>query len=327
MQLNYHCRSTPLLRQALQRLQILTEVAKLLPLSPAVAIDYQRRSFLKSSLFSARIEGNTLRPEDLETIFSHPKTRAKLEIIHLYRAMRYLYSGSCPKQLSQNLILKLHCLTMRNLTAGAGHWRREMGAIFNEAGVAVYLSPPPEELPLLLPGLIRETNRSTDSGPVKAAKFHFVFEKIHPFLDGNGRVGRLLANYLLKQSGFDFNGTINLEEYLEKNRQLYYDLLADNSKDITQFVEFFVNGLVGQAEKIIASIKSLPAVKPEDGLLPRRREILAIIKDHNQVSFDFLSRRFLAVPGRTLHYDLTQLTKAGFVKKIGITRGAAYSSA
>ena len=106
-----------------------------------------------------------------------------------------------------------------------------------------------------------------------------------------------------------------LEEYLANNREIYYDLLADNSKDITLFVEFFVQGLVIQAEKIITAAKNT-STSSADNLLPRRREILAIIQDHQTITFDFLKRRFLSLPARTLHYDLTQLIKSGFIKKL-----------
>ncbi|MEK7622620.1 MAG: Fic family protein [Patescibacteria group bacterium] len=324
MKLNYYFHSTPSLQKSEQRLSVLSETTKLLPNLSIFAVNWQRQSLLKSSLFSARIEGNNLQPQNLTEVFSSPKSKAKQEIINLYRAMRWLYSGHCPKRLSQNLILKLHQITMQNLISPAGQWRREMGAIFNQAGMAVYLSPPPDEIIQLMADLIKQINQSPISGPVKAAQFHFIFEKIHPFLDGNGRVGRLISNFLLKQSGFDFNGALILEEYLANNREIYYDLLADNSKDITLFVEFFVQGLVIQAEKIITAAKNT-STSSADNLLPRRREILAIIQDHQTITFDFLKRRFLSLPARTLHYDLTQLIKSGFIKKIGITRGAIYS--
>jgi len=64
----------------------------------------------------------------------------------------------------------------------------------------------------------------------------------------------------------------------------------------------------------------------EDFLLPRRREILEIIKDHPYCSFDFISRRFLNVNPKTLHYDLKQLQEKGFLIKAGKTRGAKYKA-
>jgi len=64
---------------------------------------------------------------------------------------------------------------------------------------------------------------------------------------------------------------------------------------------------------------------PAEQLLPRRQEILAIIKDHHLVSFDFIARRFASVPKSSLHYDLKYLLNRGFVQKLGKTRGVLYA--
>jgi len=117
-----------------------------------------------------------------------------------------------------------------------------------------------------------------------------------------------------------------LEEYLEKNRESYYELLAINKKDITAFVEFFLEAVAEQAEKTITGLKDIDQERVEDSLLPRRREILEIIKDHEIVSFDFIKRRFSKVAQSTLHYDLRKLIQGGFVKKLGSTRGVRYSA-
>jgi len=73
--------------------------------------------------------------------------------------------------------------------------------------------------------------------------------------------------------------------------------------------------------------RAIGLLKPEDLLLPRRREILEIIRDHKIITLDFLKRRFQNVTDRTLRYDLKQLEKEGLIKKLGITRGAHYAEA
>lgn len=61
-------------------------------------------------------------------------------------------------------------------------------------------------------------------------------------------------------------------------------------------------------------------------LLPRRREIIEIIRDHEMVSFDFIRRRFMAISKETIHYDLQQLIKIGLIRKLGKTRGVRYQA-
>ena len=65
-------------------------------------------------------------------------------------------------------------------------------------------------------------------------------------------------------------------------------------------------------------------MKDERTLLPRRYEILQVIKEHKQVSFDFIKRRFMAVSSRLLRYDLKKLQDAGFIIKRGVTKGCLY---
>ncbi len=71
----------------------------------------------------------------------------------------------------------------------------------------------------------------------------------------------------------------------------------------------------------------MPTTTPNPNtLLLRRREIYNIIQNHKLVSFDYIKRNFIGTSERTLHYDLQQLTKKGFIRKLGVTRGALYTS-
>lgn len=328
MDLNYSYRKNPRIEKCLRRIEILREVAELLPRLPHVEDNLRRRSLLKSSLFSARIEGNRLQLKDVRYTEKniHSKDLAQMEIFNILAALRWLYSERIPKKLTLSLIFKLHKSVMRGISAESGHFRKEPSAIFNQAGVAIYFTPPPSQIFSLTQKFMSVTNFSNEPGPIQAAICHFTFEKIHPFLDGNGRVGRLLSTFILKSTGFSFRWLVCLEEYYENKRELYYDFLANQKKDITPFVQFFLEGLSLQAEKAIEDIKITKTELPEDRLLPRRGEILAIIRDHRIVSFDFIRRRFAKIPESTLHYDIRKLIEAGFIKKLGSTRGVCYTA-
>ena len=321
MKLNYTFHKTSKIKQLLSEIKILKTSIDIIPQFVSFQKNLQRQSLLKSSVFSARIEGNQIHPDT----YSSAKGLEKMEIENIYKALRWLYSKKSPKKLTANLLLKLHQLVLYKLSSAAGKIRVQASAIFNQAGVAIYLAPPPEEVDNLVSQFIKKTNQSQDPAPVKAAISHFAFEKIHPFMDGNGRVGRLLSTFILKQSGYDFHGLVSLEEYLDDNRQEYYDLLNLNKKDVTSFVEFFLTGIKKQAIKSINQLKKSSSLKQSSNLTPRRQEILNIIKDHQIISFDFIKRRFISIPNSTLHYDLSQLTKKNLIKKLGSTRGALYS--
>lgn len=84
--------------------------------------------------------------------------------------------------------------------------------------------------------------------------------------------------------------------------------------------------LIAQIEKKRKLIENFSQKESiiEESLLPRRREILEIIRDHGMVSSDFISRRFLKVSPRMIRYDLKKLEEQGFIIKLGTTRGAMY---
>jgi len=328
MNLDFSCRETRQVEKYLRRIAVAKEVINVLPKLAHTEENLRRKSLLKSAVFSARIEGNKLTLSAIR--FSQgkkePQDTAKREIFNILSTLHWLDSKSGPKALSKNLILTVHKKIMNGLVAEAGYLRKEASAIFNQAGVAIYLPAPPNEVPILIKKIIDKTNRSKEAPPVKAALFHFAFEKIHPFLDGNGRVGRILSSFILKRGGYGFRGLVSFEEFIEENRQTYYDLLSLNKKDITPFIVFFLESLAIQAERAIKDLTNKKEEQPEDSLLPRRREILEIIQDHKMVSFDFIKRRFLKIPDSTLHYDLKRLLEKGFVRKIGSTRGVLYQA-
>jgi hypothetical protein len=99
--------------------------------------------------------------------------------------------------------------------------------------------------------------------------------------------------------------------------------LLDQS-DATEFITFFLEVLLEEIERLKKQLETLQHPPKEAFLLPRRQEILQIIKEHTIISFDQIQRRFLKIPGRTLRYDLQQLIKIGSIQKRGTTRGVMY---
>jgi len=305
----------------LYQLEALRLAFELIKPSVAVEENIRRESILKSALYSAKIEGNRLSYESVISGLDN-KTREKLEVFNLLRAYKFIYSIRSPKKLSLQLIKTLHKLTMNNLNVSAGKFRQEAGAIFNQAGVAVYLAPPHDEIKERLKKLIVQTGNAKKPVAIKAFKFHFGFEKIHPFADGNGRVGRLLTAWIMNQGGYGFNGLVGIEEMIENQKSEYYQTLNE-IKNSQPLIEFLLKLYLDQGKKILSRLSQTEIKEPL--VLPlRRQEIINIIKDHPHCSFDFLRRRFLAVNPKTLHYDLKKLQEQKLVVKVGKTRGVVY---
>jgi Fic family protein len=282
----------------------------------------QRQSLLKSSLFSAKIEGNTLDIKDLRySPKLNPDYKQRLEVENILLAFSFITKNQ-HKEIDIDYILGLHAIVMKGLRDDLGRIRKEVSAIFNQSGFPVYIPPPPSELPDLLKKLTSYVNEITNENVlIKGSLLHISFEKIHPFLDGNGRVGRLLFQAIIARRGYSFNRLLSIEELLNNRKEEYYAYLDKN--DATSFIEFMLEIINDQAQKILDEIGSKKQA-PDDLLLPRRKEILDVIRDHGIMSLDSIRRRFLKVSSRMIRYDLKKLEEQGFIIKLGTTRGAMY---
>jgi len=305
----------------LGKIETTRQYLKSLHVSSKINKKIQRVSLLKSSLFSAKIEGNPLSLNDLN---GSPDKRNRMEVDNILKAISYVEKSRF-NTLDKESIKILHKKAMNNIHSEAGIFRHEMSAIFNQAGVAICICPPPKQIGELLSELLKYINSKEETFPlVKAFIAHLLFEKIHPFLDGNGRVGRLMINLICKKDHYQFYPNISFEEYLNEHKEDYYYYLDTGMKNLNDYLLFMLNAFFIQSEKLKNEIEQEMNNKIQVFLPPRQEEILQIIKEHKIVSFDFIRRRFLKVPPRTLRYDIKKICDKKLVQKIGQTKGSYY---
>jgi len=305
----------------LGKIEAVRQYLKSLNISSKINQKIQRVSLLKSSLFSAKIEGNPLSLDDLN---GSPDKRNQMEVENILKAIDFIEKSSF-NALDKESIKTLHKIAMNTIHYEAGIFRREMSAIFNQAGVAVYVCPPPNQMRELMGELLKYINSDEEQfALIKAFIAHLLFEKIHPFLDGNGRVGRLMIYLICKKSAYQFYPNISFEEYLNEHKQDYYYYLDTGMKNPNNYLLFMLKAFYNQAEKLKKEIEQEMNKKIQVFLPPRQEEILQIIQEHKMVSFDFIRRRFLKVPPRTLRYDLKKICDRTLVQKIGKTKGSYY---
>lgn len=139
---------------------------------------------------------------------------------------------------------------------------------------AVYIPPIHTEINELMSDLEKFLHNDQIDVPVliRAGIAHYQFETIHPFLDGNGQIGRLLITLYLVSTKLLTKPSLYLSDYFEKHRQLYYDNLnnARIKNDIAQWIKFFLTGIIETSEKGISTFKKILSLKEriEDELLP-----------------------------------------------------------
>ena len=317
--ISYHFNNTESINRYLIEIEGLKLSWESVKVLPQIEEKILRQSILRSAVFSARIEGNPLMVSNIDRF--DDKEIHKIEINNLLSAYHKLNINQPVSNLSIAYIKNLHQEVMRGISLMAGKFRQEPWAVYDGSGKVIHLAPFFGEVPRLMEEYIGYLKESEAHPVILAAIGQFILEKIHPFADGNGRVGRLISATILKQGGYDFKGLLAVEEYTDEHREAYYYAL-EPSADMTEFIEYFLNSMIVSGKKILPKLMQTPVSTP--GLSARREEILETIADHPICSFDFLSRRFAGVNPKTLHYDLRQMLKMGLIVKMGATRGVVY---
>lgn len=211
---------------------------------------------LSESVYNSNaIENSTLTLKETEKILLEMELsrrvslREVFEAKNLARIIEYLSTKNDELTLSKELILLLHKMLLGNINDDfAGRFRQSDEYV----RVGTYIAPPPEFVEQYIKDLLIEFKNNFDSYPLeKIAAFHLQFEHIHPFRDGNGRMGRILMNFELKQFGFP---PITIRN---KEKQNYYMAIRryDDSKDTKPMEKIIALALIESLNKRIAYLK------------------------------------------------------------------------
>ena len=229
----------------------------------------------REAVLSSRIEGTRATLAELYTYesaqlsFIEPDSDVR-EVYNYVAALDYGLERLKTLPISLRLIRELHEKLMQGVRGGnltPGEFRRTqnwIGPAGSTIMTATYVPPPVDEMNQALSDLEKFIHTSTNV-PVlaRAAMIHYQFEAIHPFLDGNGRVGRLLMALLLKEWNILPQPLLNLSVYFEHYRQEYYDhlLIVSQWGDWEAWLRFFLRGVSAQSKDSITRMELLGSIR------------------------------------------------------------------
>jgi len=241
-----------LLSRADMALARLDGVAQILPNVDLFIAMYVK----KEALLSSQIEGTQASLDDLFAYESGEKIENLndvKEVVNYVKAMNYGIERLQSLPMSLRLIKEIHAILLEGVRGSekdpgefkrSQNWIGPPGCTLNEAS---YVPPPPHET-LAAMGDLEHYFHDRERLPVliDCAMIHYQFETIHPFLDGNGRMGRLLITFYLCWNGILHKPLLYLSCYFKKNRQEYYDRLnmVRETGNYEQWVEYFLKGVV-----------------------------------------------------------------------------------
>lgn len=261
------------LDQAMKALGALDGLAKLLPDISLSLYMYVR----KEALVSSQIEGTQSSLSDL-LLYENDEapTVAVDDVEEVSNYIAALNHGLARMKdgfpLSVRLICEMHQILLRGgrgSNKAPGEFRRSQNWIGGiRPGKARFVPPPPEMVNELMSDLEKFAHEEEMKMPalVKAALLHVQFETIHPFLDGNGRLGRLLITLLLCADGVLIEPILYLSLHFKEHRQLYYDLLQDVrlKDDWERWCEFFLDGVTETATQAAEDAKKIIELLDKD---------------------------------------------------------------
>lgn len=224
----------------------------------------------KEALLSSQIEGTQCTLDDiLNPLIEENANRNVSDVVNYIKATEFALNRLHSLPLCNRLIKETHAVLMegvRGQEKSPGEFRYSQNWIGGQGSTirnARYIPPNPEDMQTAMSDLEKYMNGDDSLDPlIQAALIHYQFETTHPFLDGNGRVGRLLITLFLMEKGILSHPALYISYFLKMNRIEYYDRMTQVRKtgDYEQWVMFFLQALSDSAGDAIQTIDALTAL-------------------------------------------------------------------
>jgi Fic family protein len=330
---------------SISRIEAVEEVIRQAPLLPLWEKQFKDDAIVRQVYHGTHIEGNKLQKDEAKDVLLGKDVLARprdiQEIINYRKVVEFIDEEAKRKieKITEQLVKKLHrIITDKILTSDqSGEYRTKQVIIRDsQSGDITFKPPTPLEVPYLMREFLYWLNKedTNEIHPIlKAGIVHHEFVRIHPFVDGNGRVGRALATMILFMGGYDIRRFFSLEEYYDKDALAYYSHLQKASAgDLTAWLEYFTQGASVEFDKIKEKVLKLSKdarMKERFGgqqifLNDRQMKLVEYIQDIGFLQNQSFGDIIPSVSEDTILRDLKDLIVKGLIKKVGSTKSARY---
>ncbi|MFC1626913.1 Fic family protein [Patescibacteria group bacterium] len=320
------------------------EVIENSPLVPAWEAKFRDEALVRAAHHGTHLEGNSLNFQEADRVLAGAKIvgreRDIQEVLNYRNVMKYIANFD-RTEITEDTIKHIHALTVHRILKDedSGLYRKVTVVVKNsQTGEVTFRPPPAVEIQFLLQDFLRWYNRikSADIHSVfKAGIMHYELVRIHPFLDGNGRVARACALLTLFLDGYDVKRFFSLEEHYDSEPLRYYEALQSVGKqegELTKWLEYFTEGLSIELTRIKDKVKSISTdlkLKKSLGgqqlaLSERQIKIIEYIQENGFFQNKAFFEIFPMISEDTVLRELKDLMKKGIVKKDGVTKGVKY---
>ena len=305
--------------------KIIKDVIEIAELVGRVSIDNQissnptlrRTNRIRTIYSSLAIEQNTLDIEQVTAILSGKRIIAPPKDIAEVQNAYEIYE--CMDSLNPYNIddlLKAHSVMVKGLVTEAGEFRSRPVGIVDSKGNVLHFGTLPQYVPELIQELMDWVKTSDIHMLIKSCVFHYEFELIHPFADGNGRMGRMWHTLLLSKWN-PFFAWLPVESIIHDNQQEYYNAIntSNSNGDSTVFIEFMLSVIKKALQEANEVNVVLTPISTKADV--RLDKIYTFLKIHEYIT-NVDVRKILGVSSATATRILTTFTKSGKLKRIRI---------
>jgi len=280
--------------------------------------ELRKRNRVRTIQASLEIEGNTLSEDQITAIIENKRVIGpKKDIIEVLNAIEVYEKLPEFKHNSLRSFLKAHQLLMKGLIDMPGKFRSETVGIVKGKEIA-HIAPPATNLPYLMKNLFDYLKKEDDPILIKSCVFHYEIEFIHPFMDGNGRMGRFWQTLILIKAYpvFEF---LPFETIIKDRQEDYYRVLSESDKSgkSTAFVEFILSAINESLEELLKFQNRIVTTKD------RMEYFISIYRDDAFARKDYMNI-FKEISSSTASRDLKYGIKQELIVKQGHKRMTKY---